>query len=131
MSAFGTHPFNPREKPGSGAGLDLAGLMKKLVDRYVVNKLYQVHPVDLAAGAVAKIKTGDQQASLFYVSVFSGTLDLYQGEVGTGGTAAIPLARFTATGFPIPFAVPPDAYVFTAFAASGTALRACVIATSA
>jgi hypothetical protein len=129
--AYGTERFNPREKPGSGAGLDLVGLMKKLVDRYVVQKLYQIEKVDLAAGEVLKLKTGDQQASLFYISVYSGTLDVYQGEIGVPSGNAIPLTRVTPTGFPVPFAVPPDAYTFTLHAANSTACRACVIATSA
>lgn len=130
MSGFGTMggllPKGGRE-PGEGI---LAHLMRQLVERYVVPKLYRAVPVDLAADRTLKIETGQQQASLVYISVYSGTLDIYNGETSPSATS-IPLTRVTPTGFPVPFALPPDSYTFTAHAANSAACRAMVILTSA
>jgi hypothetical protein len=88
-----------------------------------------VRPVDLAANATQVIETGEQQATLLMISVFSGTLDIYLGDAAPSATS-LPLTRVTPNGFPSPFPLPPDTYKFTIHAAQSTALRACVIASS-
>jgi hypothetical protein len=132
MGAWGTIPITlPRGRGAVDQARTFAErMLAGLHDRYVVQKLYRVVPVDLAADGVLKIDTGEQMATLIYISVYSGTLDLYAGDV-TPSADSIPLTRVVATGFPVPFAMPPDAYKFTVHASQATALRACVIATSA
>lgn len=129
---WGTQPITlPKGKNALASARTFAEeMLAKLVDRYVVPKLYLVTPVDLASDATLPVRTGEQQASLLYVSVYSGTLDIYLGDV-TPSTTSIPLTRVTPTGFPVPFALPPDTYKFTLHAANATACRACVIASSA
>lgn len=128
---FGTEQFFDHRGRSTAAMSLLERLMTRLVDRYVTDKLYKVVPIDLAANGTFKIDTGAQKLTLAYISVYSGTLDLYDGDRGRPAATALPLTRVTPTGFPVPFALPPDAYVFTVHASQSAALRACVILTSA